>query len=928
MGRLLGFGLVLVVLTAAGLWAAPALLPEERLRHTLAAALTARTGAEVTLRGPVELTLLPRPRLSLADLHAKGDGFDVALRETVLRPPFADLLALVILGRDDPARPWGEARLDGVEVDLSGGEVALPALPALDGLALDVRRLVVRRPQAALVTFDTLRWDGRTLTAAGHGGPRPLHVELRFGGDDRRGWRLESLRLNAAADTLGFDGTIRAGEPIVGRVSLQAADVAAWRAWLEEMLAAPLHLPPLLDAAVEPLAGELAGSATVRLDADGWGLEELVAGPVTGRLAVRGGRIDGALRLEAAPDAALLRSAWQRWRAAPDLLVDVDRLRLEAPGGRLDLVRADTALGLTLRLAAAGGSDLALEGRLDPTTGRFDGAATLVADRPPPPLDAWLGPLAANLVAIAASADVAADPDRVRLEGLRFASDGLGFQGRVEWAAARPPVLTVEGTVDRATLPAGWGATAHRAALLQALADWGERVGLRADVAVRRLTVAADVEPAAARVVGRLDGAGLWLSAVELEGRDASLSVAGGLDFRRQRFDGFGQLAVTAPGRLMAAWTGAERWRLATLPAGQVGFSLAGPLAAADLEATFGFGALAGTFDGRVDLVGDEPLTGALALEHPAAGALLTELGWPLPADVPLVGPARLTAAVSSGPAWAMAGDAMLASLQATLDVRAEGDGTAATVDRLTGERADLVALSTALGLWDLRPERWLQRHLGAWPETGPLASLWPDPLALRVAATALRTADAAPATARLELRVDPTTLHLARFDWVQGGERIALDGNIDRGQRGVTVDLGLAATTAGEGLLATALGLGWLGPGAFDLEGRLRARGTTPAELVADLSGTLAVDARLDAHQRLEADGRRLALPAYRVTGELPFDRGHAPLDGLTRARGALDLALGYVVGTIDLGDFDRLRIEGPLTAPRTTRHQSAPWP
>ncbi|TVQ36739.1 MAG: hypothetical protein EA356_05280, partial [Geminicoccaceae bacterium] len=532
----------------ATLWAGPRLVPLDDLKPRLAAQLAAETGAGVTLTGPITVELVPRPRLTLRAVQADGDGWRVAVQTASMEPAPADLVRALVPALGEAGPLARRVQLGGVELDFDQRALDLPDLQVLAEAELTVERLVLRRPQAPLITLEQLAVAARTVAATGHFGERPVTVEAGVA-EDARGWRLDRLHLEAGDDSLGFVGTWRPGAPSSGRVTLRTGDVLALRGWLEAVSGRPIGLSPAIDAGLDRLEGRLDLAANLAVDEAGWAIDAidlaLPQGPVSGRLAWREGRIDAALDLrQIALAGAATEALWETWRVAPDLLADVERFRLDAEGARLDLAAAGEVLRAQARLRGAGATDLGVDGRLDPRTGRFEGSFTLVADA----LDAFIaersGVAVPPLRNVALAGEVAADPDSLALDDVRLTSDQVGFRGRLGLRAGPVPEFQLEGEIDRATLPTGFDGSAERRDTLATLEAWGQAASVQADLVVRRLALGPGGETVTARLAGRLDRAGLWLTVLEVAGSDASLALTGGLDFAGRAFDGLGSLSV------------------------------------------------------------------------------------------------------------------------------------------------------------------------------------------------------------------------------------------------------------------------------------------------------------------------------------------------------------------------------------------------
>lgn len=134
----------LVLLTLAGLWLGPRFVDWEPWRARLAEVASDRLGRSVSLDGPVELTLLPRPVVRAGGVtiaEAPGTGAETGFRVTarVLRVRLA--LGAFLAGRIDPR-----------EIVLVGAELTLPWPPG---------PLLTFRPPTWITELDARVEDGR-----------------------------------------------------------------------------------------------------------------------------------------------------------------------------------------------------------------------------------------------------------------------------------------------------------------------------------------------------------------------------------------------------------------------------------------------------------------------------------------------------------------------------------------------------------------------------------------------------------------------------------------------------------------------------------------------------------------------------------------------------------------------------------------------
>jgi hypothetical protein len=333
--------------------------------------------------------------------------------------------------------------------------------------------------------------------------------------------------------------------------------------------------------------------------------------------------------------------------------------------------------------------------------------------------------------------------------------------------------------------------------------------------------------------------------------------------------------------------------------------ALRGPLDDLAVELDGRLGALDARFAGATRPLSANALAGTLALAHPAAGDLLAAWGAPPDPRLPLAGPAGFDGTVARDRGWSVEGEVELAGLAGAL--RLEGRRLAVT--GLAGPAEDLHAALAALTPWPADLARRRARVQGDWPATAPLAALWPEPFALDLDAPALVDGDGAAAALELALTGTDDQLRLDTLTWADARRRYRLAGEARRGDRGVDVELAGRLVDDAAAAVPTALGLGWLGGGEVTVDGDLRSRGTTPAELAAALDGTLVVEGALGPGRRRGAHGGRIGLPPLTLAGELAVRAGRFDL-------AALDAGPVELAGTVDLfADrlAARLRLPGP---------------
>jgi hypothetical protein len=884
-------------LVGGGLWAAPRLVPQEALARWFTARAEAALGAELRVTGESRLELLPRPALELG-----------AWRTTTALGPLQAAGARLVFDWRRLAR--GEAAITAARIDRPTLVVVVPASPrAAAAMLADVVpgaiELEARRGRIVVPGDEDVAL--RRISVRAQGGRRILAVEARWRGrviggeavlEDSGVAPLSRLELAAGADRLAFHGRLGA-EGGAGELELDLADPAALREWLPFALA-----PPLLDDLARRRRAPLTVRGELAVDGADWRLDAAtVQGAdlrLAGRLGVERGRLDADLEiLEGPAPEEVLAAASERWQALSARLDALDRLALDGAGLRLRLDRAGDGFAASLRASLVAAGDVTVEGRLAAEEPRFEGSLTVVSDDIAAVLPAAVARQLPRPAPLTVSAELAAAPARASLRKVRLTTPQLVFRGRVDLARGRAPALAVAGIIDRLRLPAAALRTpSGRAEALTRLRELARGGGVRVDLDVRRLLFdnAGGFE---GRLIAELDRRGLWITAFEAEGPGVGLSLTGGLELAPARLDALGALRVDAPGRL-ARWL-ADRplAALATVPGGRFDIALRGPLDALALELDGRLGALEARFDGTTDLVDANALRGTVALAHPDTGALLTAWGAPPHPSRPLAGPARFEGTVAVDEGWSAAGEATLAGLAGAL----RAAPAALAVSAVAGPVDDLHAALAALTPWPADLARWRARVQGDWPATPPLATLWPAPFALELAAPDLVAADGGAASLELTLAGTEDTVALDRLRWFEDSRRYELTGRGVRGDRGVEVEVAGTLTDAGEAMVPTALGLGWLGDGEIALGGRLTARGTTPGELVAALDGRLAVEGIIGPSVRRGAAGRPFVLPRLALSGELALARARFDL-------GALDTGAVSMTGTVDVF-ADRLAAE-----------------
>jgi hypothetical protein len=281
----------LLVLAVGALLVAPRFVGPERYREAITAALARATGRQVTIAGPLALTLLPAPSLSAADVRVAGApgaarpdmlraahiearlawlpllGGRLVLRSLVLTDPVLDLASLPLGGaprRASSNAPAAAAR----GAQPSEPVIAIERLAITNGTIIGSERI------------DGLDLDASMPDAGGpaHGAGRLTLHGTRLDFDvavDRIGERTPfrlALGLPAAAAHLALAGEVvtppNGAVTVEGKAKLTGDDFAA--------LARLAHqaVPPGLARPFSATATLAAGRDDIRLDALSFALDE------------------------------------------------------------------------------------------------------------------------------------------------------------------------------------------------------------------------------------------------------------------------------------------------------------------------------------------------------------------------------------------------------------------------------------------------------------------------------------------------------------------------------------------------------------------------------------------------------------------------------------------------------------------------------
>ena len=903
------------VLVAASVAVGPRVLGPERLQALAVDRLEQALDARLTAIGHADAVLLPRPHLRVEGAvveHAAG-------RLVVERATVHLRLAPLLRGRATIA----SLTVDGFALEVAAADLAAAAASA--PFAVEATRGRVRLPGVTSAEVQRFRLDQRDVAerrveVEGLWRERPLTIDATL---RTPGPRLERLSLELGRDRLVFAGRLD-GSGAHGELELETEDLAALRATLPA-----LPLPALADAVLAAHERPLRLQATVSADRRRFRLDELLLRSdettATGALVVADGRIDLALE-STAIDRPLDTAARALGlvRRAPDLLVDVERIALDAPGLRLRLERGDDGLDTALRLDLEGGTSLTVEGatRLDPLG--FEGPLTLVGEDVGAALPEgvqlpWEGPVPASL-----QAHLEAAEGRVALTDMQLSAPRLGFLGSIFHTPEARPAIVVAGTVERLRLPGALPEAGVRGDALRRLWTAADRGGAMLDLDLRRVELGGTWS-GNGRLIAELARDGLWLTALEIGGRGFELSMTGGLHREPERLDAIGAAELGAPGRLLDAVAALPWLRLDGLGPGRFDATAEGPLDRVAVAIDADLNDLDLAVDGRFDLLAHRWRGADLTLTHPDGGGLLRALGALPSAAAELGGPLAVEAryAPSDG-AGDWRGGARLGGLDAAFEA---GDG-GIVIEGLGGPAASVGALARAVGGWPEDLERWRQRVQGDWPRGPVLASGWPEPFAIEVASDALVDTLGRPVTFELSARGDSERVVVDTFLWDTAVRRYRASGSAERGVLGVDVQGSVAFEDALDAPLARALGLGWLAPGRIEADADLRSLGATPRQLAAALMSTTTVAVETERRAVRLRNGRLHLLPPLALEGVIDVANGSARLDQLTgeRARltGEIDLYGGLVAATLAT---DEVLSEGGTSASISGRLDAPSW-
>ncbi len=910
---LLGLLAALAALAAGAAYALPRWLDWDRHRATLALIASDRLGRPVLLTGPVNLVLLPQPRIEAERvvIGQAEDDIRMAARGLRLR---LDLRALL------------RGRIEVRELALLGAEIQLPWPPAaLPGLVpprwlteLDARiedsriavggaviegvtaRLTAGSAADALTAEGSLSWRGR---------PMRFQAVLGRAADDGVGaldftGEAEGATVRARGALLpqgGFDGRLQAEGPSLA--ALMPSPPGAFRAQAD--LSAGAERLVARNLALDFGGQVVRGSATLAL-----------APELEFRLAL------AAPRLDVEPWLAALRAT-----AAPAIPMALEFAAEEATLGHLPLRRLRAAarvsgVALSIPSVAAelpGGTELQLSG--GGTAARLEVLARLRAQDPAALADALGWPALLRPAAGGAEAQF-----RLTVEGPQFAFSaiegrwgGTRATGGLTWRAGGRPALAAGLEFDSFTSPA------PPLDLLEALREGGRGLDMQLRLGFGRLALAGAEYERLALDLG-VEGGRLILRRAAARHLGLDLVAAGTLAGNRLT-----ELSVEGEGQAgpLLAHFGLAGPGLAALPL-RLRVAGGGPMEALALRLE------ADLAEARVEAQGtlDAPqrrMAGNLTLRHPGAARFIAGLTggaapeWLGPGSLSLVAalthrPGRWTLESGEWVAGGLRGGGQLAlSLE-----RARP----ALSGRLAFERLPLPALDAL----PLAPPLDLDLALTAERlEMEPLPALTRVAGALRADAAALRIAEGRATLGGGEVQF---SLGLER----DAAPRLALEGR--------AAEVVLPGPLFGRAPDVTA--------GRLSGQFRLRAEGAAPADWLASLGGEAGFSLRdgvltgFDAAAAVAALGQAepaAALAAAFAEGATPIERAEGRLalaagaaafgEARLLAEGGLALGLSGRIGMaegrialrIDLpvpegAPAAALGFEGPANAPRRVPH------
>lgn len=941
--RFAGFGLVILV-AAAGLsaWLVPPMLDWNRYRADLAAFVSLNLGREVTIDGPVSLSLLPEPVLTAGAVSVVGAAADATGPVTAR---VAELRVSLALG------PLLSGHVDAREVVLRGLDMHLPFPLGRDSL-------IFRVP--TWLSSISARIEDGTLSA---GGVAATHIDAQLGLVPDTGsttlagtaeisgqtWHMTARLTRSGVDgTSGLDLSLDGQGPVQGLGAMFSGQTAADGSLSGRISGRGPDLSRLIAAPAVPFHadGRLSIAAGLAV-ADDLAVE-IAGSPARGAVSLRlqpGPRLDVSLaasRLDLdtwLP--ALLRGSAGRIVASIPTGIDLSSEAATLAGGTLRGLRGSFELGpnaVQMRDAEAvlpGDARMSLAGTLRRDSAAesglsLDGAASVTAPDLRATL-AWLesaglGTLGVLPTAVLRTADLRATvkaetgpAPRITLTELNGAIDGAHAAGSL---TVRPgPRLGLAGmlNLDRVALDDWW--PSELGGITGVPARFGKLnldLQLHADLVRLR---GQNLAPAALDLL--VEPTRVTLRRLEVQQSTAKLTASGSLQDNGRLTDA--RLDVTtgadAAAPLIAAWFPSLNADTAHVPHGALTLAVtaAGPVEALALRTTLDLGDLHAEAAPTFDLPGSR-WSATMALRHPGAPRLLDTIG--LGGTASWLGDGSLSWAgtiVGTGPILAPSRIASDNFDMAAGGLRARGalalDRTG--LPRLTGRlSADTLPLPLP---YPRAPDPLPVALLAGWKASLKLEAgqvlFGLSPLLQKFSAT-MTVADGA-------LKIDDIAAAL-------DGGALAGSVQVDGASTPTAVKAELSLRGSHPSGAVFDLPLDITG-GAMDVSASLAAQGYAPVALLSTLSGSISVQSRsgvldgVDLAQcgpRLEAADLRQALSG----GTTPFDGFDIKATLTSGAARITDAAMTSASGTatltglIDLADRTtelRLTVHPPVADP-----------
>jgi hypothetical protein len=925
MRVLLTIAIAVAALAAGAAYALSQVVAREDLRERVIRQAEAITGSTMTIAGPVDVNLLPRPTFSFADATlapAEGDGLRLAAERIDLRVNPLPLLRGLVevdhirllrpvlhLSRDD-APPLGGFGLAAGGLSLPFAPERFTRLTVIDGRA--VVDAGAGAPQLERINLELVAEDERgpfSVSGDFFAGGQSFELDGRLGRLSRDATTTLQLDLASHAPRpgavrLAFRGLLGHGPEhrLRGQMTLGGRDL---RAGIEAVAAAVgEEAPPLPDwlaqgyqiggaldavrdrAEVDELSaslGGIEGSGRLRL------LRTTAAPRIGLELSIPRLEMPDRPALDISP-LDLLAQAAERLDGEIDLAVQVIAWRgEEARRARLslDLGPEDGATIEQVRAVLPGNADLGFSGRLVPSgeSMALEGALTAVTDDLPLLLD-WLGlprppPAGRQPAVMSLATDLRLEPAALRLSDLELRIDTSRITGSAALEHLGHPRLAAALSIDRLDADAYWPGTDTRD-LLEALGAWVGTTDVALDGSIARLTWQG-LRFETVAIAGRAIAGIVSLDEVRARGvAQSELALRGEIDFASRHLSLDGRLESPRPALLARRLGWQPPLALARLTplvveasarGWQDALTIGGALRVQDIELDVG-----GDLAFRKGLAG---LGLQIEARHPDYAALVRELGQPaIDAVAGTREPFHLTARLRR---------------DETVDLAATGS-VALGVTRITGEigwregelRPRLDArLSVGDATWDaLRP---LAALAGLRPDPALLAgsvlgNLPTGPLPLDLLAAVDGRIEVSGrgglAGERLELVAsqEDRRLMVERFSLPALGGRLEAEMVLDQARPVPFAAVALTLDQVDARKLAAQLRLPPAIEGTADLYAEATLTGRSPFELVRNLAGDLtfsvrdgaieglgplaALDASFDIHRGIaEASAARLEL-------------------------------------------------------------------